>query len=70
MDEACFAGLPHVTGAAGWHAACKNRATGHAPDFQLQERAMSSRLLAYRPEMEMPMPAAVLPLQHEDELEE
>ena len=29
---------------------------------------MSSRLLAYRPEMEMPMPAAVLPLQHEDEL--
>ena len=29
---------------------------------------MSSRLLAYRPEMEMPMPAGALPLQHEDEL--
>lgn len=29
---------------------------------------MTSRLLAYRPEMEMASPAAVLPLQHDDEL--
>jgi len=29
---------------------------------------MTSRLLAYRPEMEVPLPAAALPLQSEDEL--
>ena len=29
---------------------------------------MTSRLLAYRPEMELPQPVGALPLQHEDEL--
>ena len=29
---------------------------------------MTSRLLAYRPEMELPEPLGTLPLQHEDEL--